>query len=83
MLIITFFILLLVLNVVICMVAQGLSLVDSLYLMVITLTTVGYGDIVPDYSSSIWQLLIFAFVAGTPRVLLRKVLNVEGHSEKF
>ena len=44
-------------NVVVAMVAQDLSFVDSFYLMVVTVTPVGYGDIVVEYTQSVWHLI--------------------------
>ena len=70
-----FFLLNLLLNVVLSMFIEGLTFVDSLYMMVITLTTIGYGDIVPDYTSSVWHFAYFAYIVGTPCALLVGIIS--------
>ena len=62
-------------NVVVVMVAQDLSFVDSFYLMVVTVTTVGYGDIVVEYTQSVWHLILFTFCGGVPLVTLAGILS--------
>ena len=73
--IIIFFLLTLVINVIICMALQGLSFVDSFYMLVITLTTIGYGDIVPAYTSSVFTLVCFVYIIATPFVLLIGIIS--------
>ena len=70
-----FFVLVLGGNVVVAMVAQDLSFVDSFYLMVVTVTTVGYGDIVVEYTQSVWHLILFTFYGGVPLVTLAGILS--------
>jgi potassium channel subfamily K len=40
---------------------QRLSVIDSLYMSFMTITTVGYGDIVPDNDISRWFTIFYAF----------------------
>ena len=70
-----FFVLVLGGNVGVAMVAQDLSFVDSFYMMVVTVTTVGYGDIVVEYTQSVWHLLFFSFYGGVPLVILAGILG--------
>ena len=62
-------------NVGVAMVAQDLSFVDSFYMMVVTVTTVGYGDIVVEYTQSVWHLILFTFYGGVPLVILAGILG--------
>ena len=73
--IIIFFLLTLVINVILCMALQGLSFVDSFYMLVITLTTIGYGDIVPAYTSSVFTLVCVIYIIVTPFVLLIGIIS--------
>ena len=70
-----FFVLVMGGNVVLAMVAQDLSFIDSLYMMVVLVTTVGYGDIVVEYTQSVWHLVLFAFYGGIPLVILAGILS--------
>ena len=44
-------------------------------MMVVTVTTVWYGDIVLAYTQSVFHLLFFAFYAGIPLVILAVILS--------
>lgn len=53
------------------------SFVDSLYFSIVTLTTIGYGDIVPHTPGAKWAMLLFCFF-GVPMfgMLLAKIVDI-------
>lgn len=75
-----FVIVLIIIGVSYFMLMEGWSLVDAFYFVIMTITTVGYGDLVPTHDTSKIVTAIFALMS-IPIVLMTVSLLVENYFE--